>query len=357
MKKILAILLSAMLLLTMAACVTPTGQSTTPGTSAAEEAAEDDAQEETAASDFKFALVIGVGGLGDGSFNDSMKEGADMAKEALGCEYQLIEPKEVAEFEGHFTELSASGEYDLIVGGGFDAIDAMTKVATEFPDQKYLFVDGAVEGCDNVTSVTYRDNEKAYLLGIMAAMETKTNKLGIVLALDIDSLRVFSSGFMAGAYSVNPDLDIEVKIVGGFADTTTAKELALALKEEGCDLIYVAAGGSGLGCFAAAKEAGGFRCLGVDVNQCLIEPDVVMASGMRLLQNTVSNGVQDAAKDALVGGHHSEGLKEDALTFTVEGSNCPPSEEAVAAAEAAMQDIIDGKITVPSTYEEVGYGE
>lgn len=344
MKKIIALILALVMVLSLAACGGNNGGKTQTT--------------EAPKNDFKLAVVIGVGGLGDGSFNDSIKEGADLAVKTYGLSgYQLIEPKEVAEFEGHFTELSASKQYDLIVGGGFDAIEAMGKVAKEFPEQKYLFVDGAVEGCDNVTSVTYRDNEKAYLLGIIAAMETKTNKLGIVLALDIDSLRVFSSGFMAGAYSVKPDIDIDVKIVGGFADTTTAKELAIALKEEGVDIMYVAAGGSGLGCFAAAEEAGGFKCLGVDVNQCLISPDVVMASGMRLLQNTVANGIGDAINGKLVGGHHSEGLKEDALTFTIEGSKCAPSEDAVKAAKQAMQDIIDGKITVPSTYEEVGYGK
>ena len=344
MKKIIALITALVMVLSLAACG-GNGNNDSKGS-------------ESAKSDFKFALVIGVGGLGDGSFNDTMKAGADMAVEKFGLSgYQLIEPKEVAEFEGHFTELSASKEYDLIVAGGFDAIEAMTKVAKEFPDQKYLFVDGAVEGCDNVTSVTYRDNEKAYLLGIIAAMETKTDKLGIVLALDIDSLRYFSSGFIAGAYSVKPDIDIDVKVVGGFADTTTAKELAIALKEEGVDIMYVAAGGSGLGCFAAAEESGGFRCLGVDINQCLLSPDTVMASGMRLMQNTVCNGIGEAIDGKLVGGHHSEGLKEDALTFTIEGSKCPPSDEAVAAAKAAMQDIIDGKIEVPYTYEGVGYNQ
>lgn len=345
MKKVLAIVTALIMALSLVAC-------------GGSDKKEESKTEGAAKSDFKLAVVIGVGGLGDGSFNDSIKEGADLAVEKFGLDgYQLIEPKEVAEFEGHYTDLSASGEYDLIVGGGFDAIEAMTKVAKEFPDQKYLFVDGAIEGCDNVTSVTYRDNEKAYLLGIIAAMETKTDKLGIVLALDIDSLRVFSSGFMAGAYSVKPDIDIDVKIVGGFADTTTAKELAIALAEEGVDIMYVAAGGSGLGAFAAAEENGNFKCLGVDVNQCLISPKVVMASGMRLLQNTVCNGIGDAIDNKLVGGHHSEGLKEDALTFTIEGSECPPADAAVKAAEQAMKDIIDGKIEVPSTYEGVGYKE
>lgn len=335
--KFLALLLIAVMALSLASC----GKKE-----------EDSTDEDT----FKFALVIGVGGLGDGSFNDTLKKGCDDACTKYGIEgYQLIEPKEVAEFEGHFTDLSASGEYDLIVAGGFDAIDAMSKVAAEFPDQKYLFVDGEVPDRDNVTSVTYWDNEKTYLLGIISAMETKTNKLGIVLALDIPSLRIFSAGYMAGAWSVNPDIDISVKVVGGFADTTTGKELALALRDEGCDIVFAAAGGSGLGCIAAAEESGEFRVVGVDTNQCLISPDSVMVSGMRLMDVTVTNGIGEAINGTLKGGHQWQGLKEGAVTFTIDGSRCAPSDEAVSAANKAKEDIISGKITVPYTYEEIGF--
>ena len=343
LNKFLALLLIAVLAFSLVSC-------------GGKKEEEDGGNAEPETKKFKFALVIGVGGLGDGSFNDTLKKGCDDACAAYGIDgYQLIEPKEVAEFEGHFTDLSASGEYDLIVAGGFDAIDAMGKVAAEFPDQKYLFVDGEVPDRDNVTSVTYWDNEKTYLLGIIAAMTTETNKLGIVLALDIPSLRYFSSGFMAGAWSVNPDIDISVKIVGGFADTTTGKELALALRDEGCDIVFPAAGGSGLGCIAAAEETGDFKIVGIDTNQCLYSPDTVFVSGMRLMDVTILNGIGEAINGTLKGGHQAQGLKEGAVTFTTEGTHIAPSAEAIAAANKAKEDIIAGKITVPYTYEEVGF--
>ena len=341
--KFLALLLIAVLALSLAACG---GKKEEGG----------EKEPEPAEKKFKFALVIGVGGLGDGSFNDILKSGCDQACTMYGIDgYQLIEPKEVAEFEGHYTDLAASGEYDLIVGGGFDAIDAMGKVAAEFPNQKFLFVDGEVPDRDNVTSVTYLDNEKTYLLGIIAAMTTKTNKLGIVLALDIPSLRMFASGFMAGAWSVNPDIDISVKVVGGFADTTTGKELALALRDEGCDIVFPAAGGSGLGCIAAAEETGDFQIVGIDTNQCLLSPDHVFVSGMRLMDVTIYKGIGEAINGTLKGGHQAQGLKEGAMTFTVEGSNCPPSQEAIDAANEAKEKIINGTLKVPMTYEEVGF--
>lgn len=354
LKKVLALILALCMTAALAACTAPAPAA--DNTSAAADAEENAEGDTEATSDFKIALVIGVGGLGDGSFNDTLKLGCDMACEAYGLptDYQLIEPKEVAEFEADFTDLAASGKYDLIVCGGFDAIEPVANVAKDFPEQKFLFVDGAVEGCDNVASFTYRDNEKAYMLGIIAANETKTNKLGVYLALDIPSLRVFSSGFIAGAQSVNPDIEISVKIGNGFADTTNGKEMAFALNEEGADIIYVAAGGSGLGCFAAAEEKGDFYCIGADVNQCLLSPAVIV-SGRRLMQNTIKNGIGRAMEGDFVGGAQSEGLKEEALDYTTEGSAYEFKAESLDMANQAWQDIIDGKITVPSTYEEIGF--
>lgn len=335
MKKLIAIVLVVVMALSMVACGAP----------------KTDANANADA--FQVALVIGVGGLGDGGFNDSLKAGVDDAKAKYGIEYQLIEPTEVAEFEGHFTDLSASKKYDLIIGAGFDAIEAMGKVAAEFPEQKYLFVDGAIEGLENVTSVTYRDNEKAYLLGTIAALSTKTNKLGIVLGMDIPSLVVFSSGFMAGAYAANPDVQIEVKAVGSFSDTSTAKELALALHDSGADIVYAAAGGSGLGVFNAAEE-GGFLAIGSDVNQCPIKPAVIMASGIRLCNATISNGIAAAMEGTLKGGSRTEGLAEAALTYATEGSEVVIDQAILDAAEVAREAIIKGEIIVPSTYEELG---
>ncbi len=340
LKKAAALLLALVMVLSLCACGNG-GQGTTTK-----------ASEEGKGKDFKVALVIGVGGLGDGSFNDILKSGLDQAVEKYGLpEYQLIQPTEVAEFEGHYTDLCASKEYDLIVGGGYDAIDTVAKVAAEFPDQKFLFVDGEVAGLDNVKSVTYRDNEKTFLLGMLAAMTTKTNKLGLVLAFEIPSLVVFGAGFMAGAYYVNPDIQVDVKTVGSFSDTTTAKELALSLYDDGADIIYAAAGGSGLGVFTAAEERG-LYAIGTDTNQCPLSPDHIIASGMRLMDVTIVNGIGEAIDGTMEGGAHTEGLKEGALAFTVEGSNVPASEEAIKAANEALEKIKSGEIKAPTTWEE-----
>lgn len=312
--------------------------------------AEGQTEESVDGTGFKVAMQIGLGGQGDGGFNDALVSGLKAAAEEYGIEYQLVEPTELSEFEGNFMDLSASGEYDLIIGGGFDAVESLEAVAPDFPDQKYLFIDGSVDA-DNVTSVQFRDNEKTYLIGVIAAMNSESGKIGEIVGQDSPSQNLFVAGYIAGARSVNPDIEVSVKYVGSFSDTTTAKELSLSEAEDGVDIIYATAGGSGLGVFSAADEAG-FYAIGVDTNQCLLDPDHVMLSSLRNNDVAVKSGIRDAILGTLEGGVQSLGLAEGALGYTNEGSNVPISDESLAAAEEAKEKIISGEITVPETIEE-----
>ena len=312
--------------------------------------ADGQAAQSSTSEPFKVALMIGIGGLGDGGFNDSMLAGVEAAKADYGIEYQLVEPKEISEFEANFTDLSASGKYDLIIGGGFDAVEALQKVASEFPEQRYLFVDGEVTGCDNVTSVLFKDNEKTYLVGTVAGLNTKTNKIGMVVGVDSPSQNIFVAGYMAGAKAANPDVEVIVKYVGSFADT--AKELALAEADAGADIIFAAAGGSGLGVFNAAQQ-GTFKAIGADVNQCLIDPDHIMLSAIRKIDVVIKDGIKSAIDGTLEGGTMVPGLKEDALGITNEGSKVEIDPASLDAAQTAKDKIISGEITVPSTIDEV----
>ena len=239
-----------------------------------------------------------------------------------------------------------------IIGGGFDAVEALQKVASEFPEQRYLFVDGEVTGCDNVTSVLFKDNEKTYLVGTVAGLNTKTNKIGMVVGVDRPSQNIFVAGYMAGAKAANPDVEVIVKYVGSFADTTTAKELALAEADAGADVIFAAAGGSGLGVFNAAQQ-GTFKAIGADVNQCLIDPDHIMLSAIRKIDVVIKDGIKSAIDGTLEGGTMVPGLKEDALGITNEGSKVEIDPASLDAAQTAKDKIISGEITVPSTIDEV----
>ncbi len=302
---------------------------------------------------FKVAIVLGVGGLGDASFNDSMHDGCQMAiAEDASIGLQVIEPTEVAEFEGHYMNLAKGGEFDLIIGSGFDGVEAVTKVSALFPDQKFMFVDGDCGDLPNVTSITFRDHEKAFLLGYMAAQKSETKKLGFVGGMDIPSINMFAAGFEAGAAYADPSVTVERKYVGAWNDTSTGKELGLTLYDSGCDIVYAAAGGSGLGVFTAAKEKDAL-VIGADTNQCLIDPDHVLVSGIRTLNYIIRDGILSAKAGTLVPGSQSAGLKENGVDYIREGSNVEVSDEIIASVDQAKQDIIDGKIVVPSTLDDV----
>ena len=296
------------------------------------------------------ALVLGTGGLGDQSFNDSAYKGLQKAADELDADVQYVEPKEIAEFEGHFRDFAKSKKYDLILGIGFDQADAVTAVAAEFPDQKFVIIDGSAEG-DNVTSINFKDEEKAYVLGTIAAMTTKTGKVGILGGMDVPSINVFVEGFKAGAIAHNKDVEIMVKYVGAFNDANTGKELALSMYDAGADIVMQAAGGSGLGVFSAGAERGKLA-IGADVNQIPIDPDVIIASGMRTLDNVVFDQVKAVKEGTLKSGDVMLGFKDGGVDYTTEGTKKMPSQEALDAAAAAKQDIVDGKITPPRTAEE-----
>jgi len=297
------------------------------------------------------AVVFGLGGLGDKAFNDSVYSGVKKAEEELGVKVQYVEPTEIAEFEGHLREFAKSGKYSLIVGVGFDQADAITTVSKEFPDQKFVLLDGDVD-LPNVSSITFKDNEKCYLIGVIAGLMTKTNKIGIVGGMDIPLINAFVAGYKAGAMSANPDVEVLVKYVGAWNDSNTGKELAMSMYNEGADIVMAAAGGSGLGVFVAAKDTGNLA-IGADVNQIPIDPSCIFLSAMRNLDVCVYNEIKDIKEGKFTAGIKNLGLKEDAVKYTVEGAQIETPEEILKKAEEAKKSIVDGTIVPPSTLDAV----
>lgn len=298
--------------------------------------------------EFNVAMVVGLGGLGDKSFNDGLYAGVLKAAELYNIKYQVIEPQEYSEFNDDFLSLAASKEYDLIIGAGYDAMEGIQLAATEYPDQKFLFIDGAVEGLSNVTNFTFRDNECTFLVGMMAAMKTETGKIGIVMGTDTPDQHVFVAGYLAGAKYVNPAIDIKVKYIGSYSDTATAKELAIALVEDGVDVIYAAAGGAGAGVYAAAAEYS-FTSIGTDVNLCPFYPETMFVSAFRNMEQVVSDGIKAAIDGSTTGGIVSGGLAENWVDITNEGSKIVTDKSFFEKTEAAKAAIVSGEITVPST--------
>ena len=349
MKKLIATVLAVLLLCSMAtACAAPSA-ATTPANASAKKA----------------ACILGVGGLGDQSYNDLVYSGMKKAESELGIAFDYAEPKQISEFELIMRDMASSGQYSVIVCVGFDQVDPLTKVAPEFPDQKFALIDGVVEG-PNIANYTCMEEEGSFLVGALAGLMKKNaaaynvadnNTIGFIAAMEIPLLVKFDAGYQAGAKFVNPSINVLTDYVGGnnpFSDTTTAKEIALTQYSKGADIIYHAAGGSGLGVFQAAAEQN-FKAIGVNSNQNVLDPDHIVASMLKRVDTAAFEIVKAACVDnnLAVGSTTVLGVKDDGVGYTLEGSNIKVSADDVAIIEGLRAKIADGSLVIPTTLEEV----
>lgn len=333
----------------------------TPAPTDEPETAEPGGEETPVAEEpFRVALIVATGGLGDRSFNDSGYAGVEKAQQELDIEFDYVEPNEIAEYESHERAFAQDGSYDLIVGLGFDQADAMTQVAADFPDQKWLLIDGVIDGMENVRSITFKDYEKTFLMGGFGALLTtlpleKGNDacvLGGVGGMDIPLIRAFAAGYTSGAKYINPDCEIIINYVGGWADPATAKEIALSMYDQDADIVYQFAGGSGLGVFEAAVDADQYA-FGTDVNQNWIEPDHIVVSAQRYLDVAVYDTIADLMNGTWDPGHHALGLADGAVGYTLEDSNVEVPDEVVMQVEEMKAKVVSGELEIPSELEDV----
>ena len=256
----------------------------------------------------KVGLVLATGGLGDKSFNDISYAGLVRAKAELGIILDYVQPKAIAEYEGYQRDFAKSGNYALIVCIGFDQADALTKVATEYPNQKFAIVDMPVDK-PNVASLLFRANEGSFLVGVVAAMQSTTGKIGFVGGMDIPLIRDFFVGYEAGAKWARPTITVlDPVFVGDWGDPVKGKELAISLIEQGADSLYAAGGKSGLGALDAAHEKS-VKAYGVDACQCYLYPEIT-ASATKRTDLAVYEMVMKTLLGTFKGGFYSGGVKE-----------------------------------------------
>jgi len=308
----------------------------------------------------KVGIVFATGGLGDKSFNDISMAGAQRAYDELGVEFDYVEPTAIAEYEGFQRDFAMSGDYILIVCIGFDQADALTLVASEYPDQNFALVDMVVDNA-NVASLTFRANEGSFLTGVVAGLTTTTGKVGFVGGMDIPLIRDFFVGYKAGAEWASPNVQVlEPVFVGDWADPTSGKELAVGLWELGADCIFAAGGKSGLGALEACDEKN-INGFGVDACQCYLNDNMV-ASMTKRVDVAVYEMILDALVDKFQGGFYSGGLSdgwvgmcqlpdekalwEETFDFTHEALPDTVIDKVL----EAKNKIISGDITVPSGY-------
>ncbi len=301
-----------------------------------------------AAQDFKPAVIYDLGGKFDKSFNEAAYNGAEMFKKEAGVDYLEFEVTNESQREQSLRKLAQRGA-TVIVATGFSQAPALKIVAAEFPDVKFTLIDDVVE-LPNVQSLIFKEHEGSFLVGVAAAMASKTGKVGFVGGMDIPLIRKFACGYVQGAKYANPDAQVFENMTGttgdAWNDPTKGGELARSQFDRGADVVYAAAGGTGLGVYQAAKDAGKLA-IGVDSNQNYIHPGTMLTSMLKRVDLAVYNAFKTAQNGTWKAGVQTLGLAEDGVGWALDENNQSlVTDDMKAKVEQAKKDIVGGTIQV-----------
>lgn len=306
------------------------------------------------ASPLKVGLVLDKGGKDDKSFNSAAYMGATKAEKDLKIDLKYVEATDTNAIE-NLQRAFAHKNFDLIIGVGFAQTEAVKKVAAQFPNVKFALVDGEVDA-PNVRSLLFEEHEGSYVVGALAAMKSKTGKLGFIGGMDIPLIRRFATGFEAGAKHANPKIKVMNNFIGvtgeAWNNPAKAKELALAQISEGADVIFVAAGASGSGVFDAVEEKKKLA-IGVDSNQNGIKPGSILTSMLKRVDVAVYNTIQDTANGKFTAGPVRYGFKDKGVDYAMDENNKNlVTPDLVKKLEEIKTQIESGKIKVPDYYKQ-----
>ncbi len=296
----------------------------------------------------RVGLVFDIGGKDDKSFNAAAWEGAKRAKRELPITLRHAEPGEPNNLEPCMRAFAERG-YDLIIGIGFAQGPVLATVAKEYPDLRFAIVDSVVS-LPNVASLVFKEHEGSFLVGMMAARASQTGKIGFVGGMDIPLIRKFATGYEEGARYVNPGIVVMKNFVGitdaAWNNPGKGKELAKAQYEAGADVVFQAAGNSGIGVFDAAEENRKLA-IGVDANQNWVKPGFVLTSMVKRVDVAVYAIIKEALEGRFRGGLHAYGLENDGIAYALDDYNRPlVSEAMLREVEAAREKIIRGELRV-----------
>lgn len=359
-KKLLAVLLTAAMVATMAACGGGSSNQETEAPAESSEQAGDDAEAEAPAesdaeapagngADFKVGLITDVGGVNDGSFNQSAWEGLQRAIADLGVEANYLESKTDADYAPNI-EAFVDEEYDLIICVGYMLADATKAAAEANPDVKFAIIDDATIELDNVSCLMFKQEQASYLVGYVAGLMTEKNNIGFVIGMANDNMNLFGYGYCAGALDANPDVKIQQFNADSFADPAGGKSNANTAITNGADIIFHAAGGTGLGVIEACKEADGVYAIGVDSDQSSLAPETIITSAMKRVDNAVYDTVEALIGGTLESGIHTYDLAAGGVDIAPTQDLLPA--DVIAAVDEVKEKIISGEVVVPSSKEE-----
>lgn len=297
---------------------------------------------------FKPAIVYDLGGKFDKSFNEGVHSGAEKFKKETGTDYRDFEPQNDAQREQALRRFARDG-FSPILAVGFSQATALEKVAKEFPKQQFAIIDMVVEQ-PNVQSVVFKEHEGSFLVGLLAAQASKTGKVGFVGGMDIPLIRKFACGYVQGVKHAKKDAEVFQNMTGttgaAWNDPVKGGELAKSQIDRGADVIYHAAGGTGVGVLRAAADAGKLG-IGVDSNQNGMHPGKVLTSMVKRVDVATYNLFDQAKKGTFKPGLQILGLKEDGVAWALDDHNKSLITPAMkAAVDKAAADIKSGAIKV-----------
>jgi basic membrane protein A len=331
-KKVVSLLLACAMTISLAAC----------GAKSTKESGKSD-------KNIKIGMVTDVGGVNDGSFNQSAWEGLQKAEKDLGIKVDYLESKNDADYQPNI-ETFVDGGYDMIICIGYALAPALKKEAKANPDQKFAIVDDAsLADAKNVTSLMFEAGQSSYLVGYTAGLTTKSNNIGFVLGMSTAMMHEFGYGYVAGAIDANPDITVQAVNANSFSDSAAGKSAANAMIAKGADVIFHAAGATGLGAIDACKEAG-IWAIGVDSDQSKVAPKTILTSAMKRVDNAVYSLCQDTVKGKVKAGVETFDITDGGVDIAPTTDNIDP--EVLEKVQAKKQELIDGKVVVPKTEKE-----
>jgi len=300
------------------------------------------------------AIVYSVGGKFDGSFNESAYSGVKRFQDETGDpvrEFELERDAQSLQALRNF----AGRSYEPVVAIGFNQANALGQVASDFPEQDFAIVDMVVDQ-PNVRSYVFKEQEGAYIGGLLAAMASKSGTIGFVGGMDIPIIRRFLCGYKQGALAVNPDIKVIFNMTGdtpaAFADPVRGGELATGQIRQGADVIIQAAGGTGIGVLQKAADAG-ILGIGTDSNQNGLHPGNVLTSIRKRVDNAVYDSFKAARDGSFEPGIRVLGVADGGMDWVLDDNNRDlVTEEMKAAADAAVAGISDGTVKVHDVVTE-----
>ncbi len=315
----------------------------------------------------KICMVLDKGGRDDHSFNESAVKGFQLAQKALHInpESRFVEPKNDAQLPLFLNNFSSEVNCDLIIAIGFTPAAFIPEVASKFPQKKFMVIDSNLQLKNvkhNIRSVLFEEHEGSFLVGAIAAIKSKTGRVGFVGGMDVPLIHRFALGYSSGAKYINPNIKVQESYVGVTPDAwnnpSKAKELALSQYNKGVDVIFQVAAASGQGVFDAAEELNKSDsksvryAIGVDSNQNWVNPHVILTSMEKRVDRAVFNGISDFISNKFTADVVVYGLKDSGVNWSLDNNNrefYSPSE--IARINLIKKLIIDHVIHVPDYYK------